>query len=308
MPNNARDFRMSATQDLAGLLAQFTPEDGMHETALPRVALIRMSRPTEPLPHLHQPAVCIVVQGAKQVIVGQEVFTYDRAKHLIVSVDVPIVSHVTEASEEKPYLCLRLDLDPVAIAALLLETGQPQGPPARGAGVGLGATTPEVLDAAARLVRLLGNPQDAPFLAPLIESEILYRLLHGEFGGRLREIATPDSRLVQVNRAISWIKLNFDQPFSMEALAAEARMSASALHEHFKTITALSPLQYQKQLRLQEARRLILSGHLDAASAGHQVGYESPSQFSREYARLFGAPPMRDLARLRASPEALTFA
>lgn len=299
---------MSSSHDLAGLIAQFAPVDGMHETALPRVVLLRMSRPTEPLPDLHKPAVCIVVQGAKQVMVGQEVFTYDPAKHLVVSVDVPIVSHVTEASADKPYLCLRLDLDPVAIAALLLETGQASPPPAVGAGVGLGATTPEVLDAAARLVRLLGNPDDAPFLAPLAEREILYRLLQGELGGRLREIASPDSRLAQVNRAISWIKLNFDRPFSMETLATEARMSASALHEHFKAITALSPLQYQKQLRLQQARRLILAGGLDAASAGHQVGYESPSQFSREYARLFGAPPMRDAARLRASPDALAYA
>lgn len=241
-------------------------------------------------------------------MVGQQVFTYDPAKHLVISVDVPIVSHVTEASPEKPYLCLRLDLDPVAIAAMLLETGQPAGPPASGAGFGLGSTTPEVLDAAARLVRLLDSPHDAPFLAPLAEREILYRLLQGELGGRLREIASPDSRLAQVNRAISWIKANFDRPFSMETLAAEARMSASALHEHFKAITALSPLQYQKQLRLQQARRLILAGSLDAASAGHQVGYESPSQFSREYARLFGAPPMRDVARLRASPDALAYA
>jgi len=142
----------------------------------------------------------------------------------------------------------------------------------------------------------------------LAEREILYRLLQGEQGERLREIANPDSRLAQVNRAISWIKRNYDQPFRIETVAEEARMSASSLHQHFKAVTALSPLQYQKQLRLQEARKLILAGNLDAASAGHAVGYDSPSQFSREYARLFGAPPLRDVARLRADPQALTYA
>ncbi|KQW69326.1 AraC family transcriptional regulator [Phenylobacterium sp. Root77] len=295
---------MSGADELAGLIAQFTGEDGMHPTPIPRLTLIRMSRPTDPLPDLHEPAACLVVQGAKQVMVGQQTFVYDRAKHLVVSVDVPIVSHVTLASREAPYLCVRLDLDPVAIAALLLEAGQPPAATARGVGIGLGASTPELMDAAARLVRLLNNPDDAPFLAPLAEREILYRLLQGEQGARLRDIASPDSRLAHVNRAISWIKLNFDQPFSMQVLAEEARMSPSALHEHFKAITALSPLQYQKQLRLQQARRLILGGQLDAAGAGHQVGYESPSQFSREYARLFGDPPIRDAARLRAAPDA----
>lgn len=299
---------MAATTDAATLVARFIAEDGMFPTAIPRLNLIRMSLPTAPLPDLHEPAVCIIVQGAKQVLVGDQVFTYDPAKHLVVSVDVPIAGMVTVASPEQPYLCVRLDLDPVTLSGLILEAGQAGDAAASGPGVGLGVTTPEVLDALMRLVRLLDRPEDAAFLAPLAEREILYRLLQGEQGQRLRQVANPDSRLAQVNRAISWIKHNFDQPFSIETLAGEARMSASSLHQHFKAVTALSPLQYQKQLRLQQARRLILGGALDAASAGHAVGYDSPSQFSREYARLFGAPPLRDVTRLRSEPGTLAYA
>jgi len=299
---------MSTTEHAAQLVAQFIQTDGLHPTAIPRLHLIRMSRPTEPLYDVQRPAVCIIVQGSKQVMVGERIYTYDEAKHLVVSVDVPITGMVQRASAEQPYLCVFLELDPVILAGLLLETGQGASAAASGPGVGLSETTPEVLDAVARLVGLLANPADAPFLAPLAEREILYRLLQGEQGERLREIANPDSRLAQVNRAISWIKRNYDQPFRIETVAEEARMSASSLHQHFKAVTALSPLQYQKQLRLQEARKLILAGNLDAASAGHAVGYDSPSQFSREYARLFGAPPLRDVARLRADPQALTYA
>lgn len=298
---------MGAPEDLVGLIERFSAVDGMHATAIPRLHLIRVSQPTEPLHDLHLPAVCIIVQGAKQVAVGSQLYLYDQYKHLVISVDVPIIGQVTQASPEEPYLCIRLDLDPVAISALMLET-EMGGPVRSGPGIGLSVTTPELLDAVARLIRLLDNPRDAAFLAPLAEREILYRLLLGDQGERLREIAAGESRLAQVNRAIGWIKRNYAQPFSVEILAAEARMSPSALHQHFKAVTALSPLQYQKQLRLQEARRLILGANLDAASAGHQVGYDSPSQFSREYARLFGAPPLRDAARLKSTPGALAYA
>lgn len=299
---------MDHTEAAAQLVAQFAPIDGMHATAIPRLNLIRMSRPTEPLYDVQRPAVCIIVQGAKQVMVGERIYTYDEAKHLVVSVDVPITGMVQRASADRPYLCVFLELDPVILSGLLLETGSNAGGASSGPGIGLSQTTPEVLGAVTRLVGLLASKEDAPFLAPLAEREILYRLLQGDQGDRLREIANPDSRLAQVNRAIAWIKRNYDRPFSIEVVAEEARMSASSLHQHFKAVTALSPLQYQKQLRLQEARRLILGGSLDAASAGHTVGYESPSQFSREYSRLFGEPPLRDAARLRANPQALTYA
>jgi len=278
----------------------------MHATAIPRVTAIRSSVPTEPVHTVYRPALCIIAQGRKQVMIGQTVLVYDPAKYLVASVDMPLVGQVLEASADAPYLCFMLDLDPAAIGALMLETKMTQADGAApGPALSLTPLTPPVIDAAVRLLRLLETPADIPVLAPLAEREILYRLLVGDETSRLRQIAFAESKLQQVNRAIGWIKQNFRAPFSIETLAAEARMSASALHEHFKTVTSMSPLQYQKQLRLQEARRLILLQSLDAAMAGHTVGYDSPSQFSREYKRLFGAPPARDIARLREQPMAM---
>lgn len=290
-------------RELAGLIERHAGQDGVHETAIPRLALIRSSHTTEPLHAIHQPAVCFVAQGRKRVMAGDAHHVYDAAKYLVVSVELPIVGQIIEASAQSPYLCLRLDLDPAAINALMLDAGvPPSGDGAPLPSLALSAVTLELLDAVVRLVRLLEEPNDIPVLAPLAEREILYRLLLGEQSPRLRQIAMADSKLQQVNRAISWIKNNFREPFSIEILASEARMSASALHQHFKAITAMSPLQYQKQLRLHEARRLLLTRATDAATSGHAVGYDSPSQFSREYKRLFGAPPAQDVARLRASP------
>jgi AraC-like DNA-binding protein len=297
------DPLLAAAEELAGLIEQFTADDGVHETAVPRLVLIRTGQPTAQIHAVQQPAVCIIARGRKRVMTGQLVFEYDPAKYLIASVDVPIIGQVIEASPEAPYLCLRLDLDPAAIGALMLEAEMRSGDGEQpGPALSLSSVTPELLDSAIRLVRLLGTPRDIPILAPLAEREILYRLLTGEQAQRLRQIAFGESKLQQVNRAISWIKANFREPFSIEAVATEARMSPSTLHEHFRAVTSMSPLQYQKQLRLQEARRLILSQSLDAAVAGHAVGYDSPSQFSREYKRVFGEPPARDIARLRAAP------
>jgi AraC-like DNA-binding protein len=213
---------------------------------------------------------------------------------------------VIEATPSEPYLCLRLDLDPAAIGALMLESKIPAGDSDHpGPGLSLSAVTPALLDAVVRLCRLLDAPGDVPILSPLAEREILYRLLLGDQTTKLRQIAVAESKLQQINRAIGWIKQNFREPFSIETVASEARMSPSTFHQHFKAVTSMSPLQYQKRMRLQEARRLILSQSHDAATAGHSVGYESPSQFNREYRRLFGAPPGRDIARLRNSPLAL---
>jgi AraC-like DNA-binding protein len=300
---------MDRQQELAGLVSRLAPQDGMHRTAIPRLVLFRSGQPTEPLHGLHEPAVCIIVQGAKQVMLGERVYRYDATRYLVVSVDLPVVGQVVEATPEAPYLCVRLDLDPASLGALMLEV-EPSGAAADGpaSGLALDPVTPALLDALTRLVRLLETPADIAILAPLIEREILYRLLGGEAGGRLRQIALGESKLQQVNRAIGWIKRNYDKSFDLETVASQARMSPSALHQHFKAVTAMSPLQYQKQLRLQEARRLILTAALDAASAGFRVGYESPSQFSREYSRLFGAPPLRDVARLRAGERSLASA
>ncbi len=286
--------------ELACLITEHVTEDGVHPTAIPRVSLIRMSHPTEPLHALHEPALCIVVQGKKQVLLGDEVYLYDRDQYLIVSVDLPVIGQIIEAELETPYLCFRLNLDAATLGELMIEAGlgAPTGEPSS-SGLTLSPAAPEVLDAVIRLLRLLATPQDVNVLAPLVEREILYRLLTGDQAQKLRQIAHADSRLQRVNRAIGWIKENYREPFRMDVVASEARMSASALHYHFKVVTSMSPLQYQKRLRLQEARRLILGASLDAATAGFSVGYGSPSQFSREYSRFFGAPPLRDTTRLK---------
>ena len=237
------------------------------------------------------------------------VFSYRKGDYLVVSVDVPIVGQIMEATPDRPFLCLRLDLDPAAIGALMLESDvERAGRELPGSSLAVSTMNDDLLDAAIRLLRLLGSPRDIPVLAPLAEREILYRLLRGEQTSRMSQIAFAESKLQQVNRAIGWIKRNFRAPLRIDTVASEARMSASALHQHFKTVTGMSPLQFQKQLRLQEARRLMLSEAADAAIAGHSVGYESPSQFSREYRRLFGAPPVRDIERLRESAGAFVAA
>lgn len=290
---------MPRIQELADLIEKYTGgADGAHETAIPRVKLFRFSSVTEPLHSLHEPSICLVVQGRKRVHIGGQTLDYDSGRFLAASVDVPVIGHVIEASSGAPYLCFKLEIDRAALAALAMEMG-PSDDDNTAPGIALSPTTPELLDAAIRLLRLAENPRDIPMLAPLAERELLYRLLAGEYGSRLRQLAHADSRLSQVNRAISWIKTNFREAFSVEALAVEARMSTSALHQHFKQVTSLSPLQYQKQMRLQEARRLIFAEAMDAARAAHEVGYDSPSQFSREYRRLFGAPPVQDVMRLR---------
>lgn len=288
-------------RDLAELIERFTATDGVQATAIPRLTLVRASHPSEPLHGVHEPAVCFVVQGRKQVAVGKTVFEYDRSKYLVVSTDVPIVGQVLEASPETPYLCLRLDLDVEKIGSLMLEANLSEAADREASpAFSLTSATPELLESVFRFVRLLAAPGDIPILAPLAEREILYRLLTSEQTAKIRQIAISGSRNQQINRAIGWIKRNFRENFSIATLAAESNMSPSVLHQHFKTVTSLSPLQYQKQLRLQEARRLMTFQGLDAANAGFTVGYESPSQFSREYRRLFGDPPARDAEKLRA--------
>jgi AraC-like DNA-binding protein len=300
---------MSRIEELSDLIERYSDGDGAHATAIPRLFLHRASAPSLPLHTVYQPAVCFMAQGSKQAMAGESVFSYRKGDYLVVSVDVPIVGQITEATPHRPFLCLRLDLDPAAIGALMLESDVDRAgrePP--GSSLAVSTMNDELLDAAIRLLRLLGSPRDIPILGPLAEREILYRLLRGEQTSRMSQIAFAESKLQQVNRAIGWIKRNFRAPLRIDTVASEARMSTSALHQHFKTVTGMSPLQYQKQLRLQEARRLMLSEAADAAIAGHSVGYESPSQFSREYRRLFGAPPVRDIERLRETAGAFVAA
>lgn len=282
-------------------MTRYISDDGVHSTAIPRLSVIRASQPTEPLHALHQPALCIVAQGKKQVYVADEMYLYGPDEYLIVAVDLPVTGQIVGATPASPYLCMRLDFDPVILSDLMTGLGL-SGAPAEpvGAGLGLSPVTPELLSAAVRLAELLFSPRDAGYLAPLAERELLYRLFTGEQASKMQGIARTDSHLQRVNRAIGWLKEHYREPFRIGELAATARMSPSALHRHFKAVTSLSPLQYQKRLRLQEARRLLVGASARAASTGLNVGYDNPSQFSREYRRLFGAPPRRDAAKLRA--------
>jgi AraC-like DNA-binding protein len=294
---------MEQIKELAELVARHTPQDGMHSTPLQRLSLIRYSAATQPHHSVYDPALCIVAQGRKRALLGETAYIYDPATFLVVSVDLPVVGCVIEASPEEPYLCLKLDLNLPMLSELLIEHGAAPPPANASSGLVLSRMNPGLLDSVVRLLRLLDTPADLAALAPLAEREILYRLLTCDLGHLLRQIACAESRLSQVSRAIVWIKNNFRAPFSIDAVASEAGMSPSSLHEHFRAVTTMSPLQYQKRLRLQEARRLMLAEALDAATAGFRVGYESPSQFSREYRRLFGAPPASDMTRLRTFPE-----
>lgn len=292
---------MSRIDELKTAIAQFATEDGIQATAINGLSIVRLSQPSGTVPGVATAALCIVAQGRKRVIAGDRVLNYDAENFLVITVDTPTIGQVVEASPEAPYLCIKMDLDPAEIAALLIDVGG-LGAAAGDAEPSLAVSrvTDDLLDPAIRLVKLLARPDDIAVLAPMIKREILYRLLRSDQATKLQQIAVAESRLQQVNRAIGWIKRNFTEQFAIETLAAEARMSSSALHLHFKAVTAMSPLQYQKQIRLQEARRLMLTEAMDAATAGHRVGYDSPSQFSREYARLFGAPPRSDVARLKA--------
>lgn len=286
--------------ELAALIDRFTPGDGIHRTAIPRLQLYRVSQAGQLTCGVAEPAMGMIAQGAKRVILQNEIYIYDRAQFLIASVDLPVSAQVIEASPAKPYLSFKLELDTKEIASLMLqaELAEPSERPSS-RGLFLTRAHPAMLDAVLRLLRLLESPADIAALAPLAEREVIYRLLKSEEGWRVRQMATAHTQAQRIGKAIRWLKTHFADPLHIDALASDVNMSASSLHHHFKAVTAMSPLQYQKQLRLQEARRLLLAEGIDAATAGHRVGYESPSQFSREYSRLFGAPPARDLQRLR---------
>jgi AraC-like DNA-binding protein len=250
---------------------------------------------------LQRPALCIIAQGAKQVMLGDTVVAYGPSDYLVASLDLPITGVVTQASVETPYLCFCLYLDVELLSELLLAMPAAMASTDGGLGLTLHPATDEIVDAATRLTALLGKPQDAAMLAPLVERELLFRLITGPTGSLIRSIAKGDSRVAQIARAIGWLKAHFREPYSGTQLARLAGMSVSSFHAHFRQATAMTPLQYQKQLRLQEARTLMMADRIAAADAADRVGYESPSQFSREYRRLFGAPPQRDAVQLRGA-------
>jgi AraC-like DNA-binding protein len=288
-------------QELAAIIARQCRGDGQFATAVPRLTMFRLSSPSSPVCSVVRSVFGVVAQGAKRIALADEEYDYDARSYLLTSVGLPLIGQVTEASPSAPYLGLALDLDPLKIADLIGKLPPAPPLPAGGArGVAVSPLTPSIADAVLRLARLVERPADIPVLAPLLEQELLYFLLTDRQGARLRDVVAKGSQGYRVSRAIHWVNEHYAQPMAIDALATAASMSRSSLHQHFKALTSMSPLQYQKALRLQEARRLMLVEELDAAAASHRVGYESPSQFSREYRRMFGAPPLKDVAHMRA--------
>jgi AraC-like DNA-binding protein len=289
----------------AELAAKITSALGSEEkriTEIPGLTLVRRTTQTAPACMTYEPSIAVIAQGRKRVDLGPTTFIYDESRYLLTSVDLPIASCVMEASEAKPFLALALKLEMSIVRELLLSeeiaanNPQPDSP-----GMAIGEATPELLGACCRLVELLDNPRDIPFLSGLIQREIVYRILQGAEGARLRAIATAGDQSHRTAKAIAWIRDNYAKSLRVEALAEIAGMGTSTLHHHFRALTAMSPLQYQKQLRLQAARMRMLVDGLDAASAAFEVGYESASQFNREYNRMFGQPPSRDIRMLRSA-------
>jgi len=256
----------------------------------------------EPDHSLTEPLLVVMVQGGKRLLLGDQVFEYGPGQCLVVTTDLPVTGHFLRASRRAPALAMGLTLRPTAVAALLMREPTPRWSrtAADPTALATGDAGPELLDAAARLLRLLDSPTDAAVLVPLVEQEILWRLLTGPYGAVVRQIGLADSSLSHVDRAIRWIRDNYAEPVRIADLARLAGMSPSAFHRHFRAVTAMSPMQFQKRIRLQEARALLVANAGDVAGVGHLVGYESPTQFSREYRRLFGAPPGQDAASLRA--------
>jgi AraC-like DNA-binding protein len=290
-----------ALRRLASLLAGYTPHDGAFQLRLPGTYAVRLSRiSSEPIHGTIGPALCVAAQGAKIVMLGREVFEYDPAHLLVLAVDLPVSSQVVRASRKDPYLGFVMDLDPSNVAQLAARV-YPRGvPKARDArGLYVGNASDAIIDAVTRLLELMAHPEDADLLGPLVIDEILIRLLRTSIGCRVAQIGQPKSGVQRMGEAVSWIREHFAQPVTVEEMAASVHMTASSFHQRFKAVTSLSPLQYQKVLRLHEARRLMLFQKMDANDACRRVGYLSPSQFSREYARFFGSAPIKDVARLR---------
>ncbi|MFV1849500.1 MAG: AraC family transcriptional regulator [Porticoccaceae bacterium] len=285
---------------LASRIAKWTTGVNAVSDLVPGLTLHRWETPTEQTSYMLAPSICLIGQGRKRVMLGEDIFEYDAHRFLITSIDLPVVSNIIEATPDQPYLGLTLDLDIRSMAQMILNTEMPSPRPLSDRrGIAVSQVTDPLLDAFKRLLDLIDSPNDVAALTPLIKQEILYRLLMGEQGPRLRQITSSESHSYQIAKAIDWLKNNFQQPCKVEDLAKRAGLSSSAFHNHFRNMTAMSPLQFQKRMRLNEARRLMLIERMDAGSAAFEVGYESPSQFSREYARHFGMPPARDIKGLQ---------
>ncbi|MGF2037148.1 MAG: AraC family transcriptional regulator [Nostoc sp. CmiVER01] len=291
-------------KELAALLTRYTHSkgNGIHKTDINQLEFMRESSASTSICSVYEPVFALVVQGKKEALLGEETYCYGAAQYLVVSVHLPLSAFVTEATPDKPYLGFKLNLDPVQLCDIIAQTTPGTSRKENSVrGLFVSNTDAPLLDCAMRLTQLLDTPQHIPILAPLIIREIYYRLLIGEQGEAVRQIATSGSNMQRIAEVIKLIKADFTKPMRVEELAGQASMSPSSFHHHFKLVTSMSPLQYQKQLRLLEARRLMLAENFDAANAAYQVGYESQSQFSREYSRMFGAPPIRDIERLRTA-------
>ncbi|EGQ8045364.1 TPA: AraC family transcriptional regulator N-terminal domain-containing protein [Vibrio parahaemolyticus] len=292
--------RAFATQKLAKLIDRWTGDANQYDTPISGLRFSRWTTPTPPTSYTHNPSICLIAQGRKRVLLGEESFIYDANHFLISSVDLPIIANIIEASEEQPYLGLIMELDLTEISQLIVdsELAFTQSKEAQ-KGIAVGELSESLLDAFVRLAELLDEGQNIKILAPIIKRETFYRLLMSEQGTRLHQIVTAGSHSHQIAKAIDWLKNNFVKPLSVGDLASHTGMSKSSFYTHFRSMTSMTPLQFQKKLRLSEARRLMLTENLDAMAATFKVGYESPSQFSREYSRLFGAPPSKDIKSLR---------
>lgn len=302
VPSNTSSTLAGAIEKLAKHIEKWANDANQYDTEIPGLRFSRWATPTPPTSYTHNPSICLIAQGRKRVLLGEDSFVYDANHFLISSVDLPIIANIIEASEDKPYLGVIMELDLTEISQLIVDSELTfnQSKEAQ-KGIAVGELSEPLLDAFLRLIELLDEGQSIKILAPIIKREIFYRLLITEQGARLNQIVTAGSHSHQIAKAIDWLKNNFVKPLSVSELAAYSGMSKSAFYTHFRSMTSMTPLQFQKKLRLSEARRLMLTENLDAMATTFKVGYESPSQFSREYSRLFGAPPSKDIKSLRES-------
>lgn len=297
----------AARAGLAASVARWAgPDQEPYTGPIPALKLFQRTAPSEPMSCMYDPSVTLIVRGRKRVLLGEDIFLYDAGELLITSVDLPAIGEIIEAAPDRPFLSLSMRLDQRVMTELIVEGNlhPPRAEPT-GRGMTVGQASLPLLQAFQRLIDLFDTPDAIPVLSPLIQREILYRLMVSEQGTRLWQIASLGSQGQRIARAIAWLKEHATEPLRVDELAASVQMSTSTFHHHFRALTAMSPLQFQKWLRLHDARRLMLTEHLDAATAAFRVGYESPSQFGREYHRLFGAPPLRDIASLRRAPAAV---
>ncbi|MEP0873469.1 AraC family transcriptional regulator [Trichocoleus desertorum AS-A10] len=299
-----RETTIDACQELAKLVTRHTDGkgNGIHSTAIAQLEFMRESAAPTELCTVYEPTLCIILQGKKETLLGQETYHYGTAQYIVVTVDLPLSGNIVEATADKPYLCFKLSLNTTGLWDIIDQIQRRRDQKESSVrGLFVSDANAPLIECATRLTRLLDTPEDIPFLAPMMIREIYYRLLMDDQSEAVWQIATSGSQMQRIAEVINQIKAEFTKSLSIDDLAKQASMSSASFHRHFKAVTSMSPLQYQKQLRLLEARRLMLAEDVDATRAAYQVGYESPSQFNREYSRMFGAPPMKDVDRLRVA-------